>query len=68
MLEIEEVTLTDETRVGDQTWKELRPKAMAGDHKKEPGDHTELRQEDKQILELLRTAQHNQGNLEPLVL
>ena len=59
------MVLSDETQIGDKTWRELRPKAMSFTSQFHTWTH-DLSVDEKELLNGLRNAQLIQGNLEEL--
>ena len=54
--------LSDKVTLAGTNWKELKAKAMADDYQKQEW-YTQLRDRELQLLEALRAAQKEQGNL-----
>ena len=59
------VKLCDKTRIGGQYWKTLKKEAMVDNYKSNEW-YSEMNKNEKKLLEDLRTAQSNQGDMEKL--
>ena len=59
------IQLSDETVVAGVQWRSLKHQAMAS-HYKQKSWYKNLNSEELHLLEALRTAQYNQGNLNDL--